>query len=124
MSRQSQQNLQNQNLQVAGAIEQNVLAIDASQQKLNDTEAGVVAAAGALRAAQTGYQAGTLTTVDVSDAQTALLQAQTDAVNANFDLASARVNLAASIGVLAPEAQTAYDAVLDEELARGGAHSR
>ncbi len=115
---QAQQNLQNQNLQVAGTIEQNVLAIDTSQQKLNDTAAGVVAAAGALRAAQTGYQAGTLTSVDVSDAQSALLQAQTDAVNANFDLASARVNLAASVGVLSPEAQTAYDAVLDEELAR------
>ena len=81
---QAQQNLQNQNLQVAGTIEQNVLAIDTSQQKLNDTEVGVVAAAGALRAAQTGYRAGTLTSVDVSDAQTALLQAQTDAVNANF----------------------------------------
>lgn len=115
---QSQQNLENQNLQIAGTIEQNLLSIDASQQKLNDTAAGVIAAAGALRAAQTGYQAGTLTSVDVSDAQTALLQAQTDAVNANFDLASARVNLASSIGVLAPEAQTAYDAVLDEELQR------
>ena len=116
---QTQQNLQNQNLQVAGTIEQNVLAIDTSQQKLGDTEAGVIAAAGALRAAQVGYRAGTLTSVDVSDAQRALLQAQTDAVNANFDLASARVNLAASVGVLSPEAQTAYDAVLDEELRRG-----
>ena len=92
------------------------LNLDASQNRLLISQAAAVTAAGALRAAQTGYAAGTLTQVDVSDAQSALLLAQTNAVNARFSLAAARVNLASAVGVLAPETQSAYNGVLAEEL--------
>ncbi len=113
---QSKDNLQTQRLQVANQIEQSLLNLDASQNRLLISQAAAVTAAGALRAAQTGYAAGTLTQVDVSDAQSALLLAQTNAVNARFSLAAARVNLASAVGVLAPETQSAYNGVLAEEL--------
>lgn len=113
---QSKDNLQTQRLQVANQIEQSLLNLDASQNRLLISQAAAVTAEGALRAAQTGYAAGTLTQVDVSDAQAALLLAQTNAVNARFNLASARVNLASAVGVLAPETQSAYNGVLAEEL--------
>jgi outer membrane protein len=113
---QSKQNLQSQRLQVANQIEQALLNLDTAQNRQLITAAAAVTAEGALRATQTGYAAGTLTQVDVSDAQSVLLQAQTDAVNARFNVAAARVNLAAAVGVLAPETQTAYNGVLAEEL--------
>jgi outer membrane protein len=113
---QAKSNLQSQRLQVANQIEQALLNLDAAQNRQLITAAAAVTAAGALRATQTGYAAGTRTQVDVSDAQSVLLQAQTDAVNARFNVATARVNLALAVGVLAPETQTAYDGVLAEEL--------
>jgi outer membrane protein TolC len=113
---QSKGNLQSQRLQVANQIEQALLNLDAAQNRQLITAAAAVTAEGALRATQTGYAAGTRTQVDVSDAQSVLLQAQTDAVNARFNVATARVNLASAVGVLAPETQTAYNGVLEEEL--------
>ena len=117
LAAQSRDNLQDQRLQVADQIERALLAFDAAQNRLDTTGAAVVAAQGALRATQTGYAAGTKTQVDISDAQSVLLQAQTDAVNARFSVATARVNISAATGVLLPEAQTAYDEVIAAELA-------
>ena len=116
LAAQQRDNLADQRLQVADQIERALLAFDAAQNRLDTTGAAVVAAQGALRATQTGYAAGTRTQVDISDAQSVLLQAQTDAVNARFNVASARVNISAATGVLLPDAQAAYREVIAAEF--------
>ncbi len=117
LAAQSRDNLRDQRLQVAGQIERALLAFDVAQVQIDTTGVAVVAAQGALRATQTGYAAGTKMQVDISDAQSVLLQAQTDAVNARFNVATARVNVSAATGVLLPEAQTAFNQVIAQELA-------
>lgn len=117
LAAQSRDDLRDQRLQVADQIERALLAFDVAQIELDTTGVAVVAAQGALRATQTGYAAGTKTQVDISDAQSVLLQAQTDAVNARFNVATARVNISAATGVLLPEAQTAFNSVIARELA-------
>jgi outer membrane protein TolC len=103
-----------QQLSVANDIEQSLLDLDSSQKRLNSTQTGVTAAQEALRAAQLGYSAGVTTSVEVSNAQAALLTAQTDAVNARFDLAAAQAQLAAAVGVVPLEGQKAYDRAAQE----------
>lgn len=104
--------------QTAFQLEQQILAVDAAQRKLDSTDAAVVTAREALRAAQVGYNAGVRTNVEVSDAQTALLSAQTDAINSRFDLANARAQLASALGMMSKDWQVAYEAVLREEIRR------
>jgi outer membrane protein TolC len=62
-----------------------------------------------------GYSAGVQTALDVSDAEAALLIAQTNAVNAKFDVAASQAQLAAAVGVLTEEGQQAYDKSVDLE---------
>ncbi len=118
LAEQSRRGLDLQRQQVAFTLDQQILAVDAAQQKLESTDAAIVTAREALRAAQIGYQAGARTSVDVSDAQSALLTAQTEAINARFDLANARAQLASSIGMLSKDWQIAYEAQLREEIGR------
>jgi outer membrane protein TolC len=106
--------LKGQQQAVANDIEQSLLSLDSAQKRLNSTQAGVTAAQEALRAAQLGYSAGVTTSLEVSDAQAALLTAQTDAVNARFDLAAAQAQLAASVGVVPVEGQQAYERAAHE----------
>ena len=73
------------------------------------TKTAVASAQEALRAAQLGYSAGVQTALDVSDAEAALLTAQTNAVNAKFDVAASQAQLAAAVGVLTEEGQTAFN---------------
>ncbi|HVF09779.1 MAG TPA: TolC family protein [Abditibacteriaceae bacterium] len=115
---QARQNLQGQRLTVGNDIEQLLLEVDAAQRRLDTTDVAVVSAREAVRAAQLGYEAGALTSVDVSDAQSAFIAAQTEAVNARFDLALSRARLAAAAGVLTPAWQAAYEVALRDELAR------
>jgi outer membrane protein TolC len=103
-------------LQVANQIESALLSLDAAQKRAQLSEIGVVAAREALRAAQLGYQAGASTSLEVSDAQAALLQAQQQAVNARFDVANAQSNLSAAVGVLTVEGQQAYELALQQEM--------
>jgi outer membrane protein len=102
-------------LQVANQIEQALLTLDTAQKREISADTGVVSAAEAVRATQVGYQAGARTALEVTDAQAALLAAQTDAVNARFDVATAQSRLAAAVGVLTGEGQTAYQRALAEE---------
>ena len=53
------------------------------------------------------------TSLEVSDAQAALLQAQTSAVNARFDVAGAQAQLASAVGVLTQEEQSGYQNALN-----------
>jgi outer membrane protein TolC len=100
--------LAGQRLEVANDIEQALLAFDSAEKRLTSADVGVISAREAVRAAQIGYAAGVSTALEVSDAQSALLAAETEAVNARFDVAGAQAQLAAAVGVLPVEGQTAY----------------
>lgn len=112
---QFRQDLQGQRLQIANQIEQNLLSLDSSAGRERNATVGVLAAQEALRAAQIGYQAGARTALDVSDAQAQLLQAQTQAVNARFDVALSQAQLSAAVGILTTEGQAAYQRALEAE---------
>jgi outer membrane protein TolC len=107
--------LQNGELNVANQIEQSLLALNSAKEREVSTETAVISAQEALRAAQLGYSAGVQTALDVSDAEAALLIAQTNAVNAKFDVAASQAQLAAAVGVLTEEGQQAYDKSVDLE---------
>jgi outer membrane protein TolC len=66
------------------------------------TAANVQQAQEALRIAQVRYRAGVATSVEVTDAQVALTQAQTNQVNAEYDYLDAEAALARAIGRYAP----------------------
>ena len=121
LSEQARQNLGNQRLNVANQIEQALLSLDSAQKRLASADVAVVAAAEALRAAQLGYEAGARTRLEVSDAQVALLTAQTEAVNARFQVAQSQADLSAAVGVLTTEGQAAYQRALTEETQRAQA---
>ena len=101
--------LQNGELSVANQIEQSLLALSSAKEREVTTKTAVTSAQEALRAAQLGYSAGVQTSLDVSDAEAALLTAQTNAVNAKFDVAASQAQLAAAVGVLTDEGQKAYN---------------
>ena len=93
--------LQGQQLQVANAIEGSLLTLDSARKRLASTDTAVLSAEEALRAATLSFTAGAGTPLDVTNAQNILLQAQTNAVNARFDVAQAQVQLAAATAVTA-----------------------
>ncbi|MBV9867487.1 MAG: TolC family protein [Abitibacteriaceae bacterium] len=115
---QSQNNLQLQRINLYSQIEQALLAFDSAQKSVASADTAVASAQEAVRAAQLGYTAGVRTSLDVSDAQNNLLQAQTNAVNARFDAAIAQVLLASSVGISTEAGQTAYERALREEAQR------
>jgi outer membrane protein TolC len=121
LAEQSRQNLGNQRLNVANQIEQALLSLDSAQKRLASADVAVVAAAEALRASQLGYEAGARTRLEVSDAQVALLTAQTEAVNARFQVAQSQADLSAAVGVLTTEGQAAYERALTDEAKRAEA---
>ena len=90
-----------QQLQVANAIEGSLLTLDSARKKLASTDTAVLSAQEALRAANLAFTAGAGTPLDVTNAQNALLLAQTNAVNARFDVAQAQVQLAAATAITA-----------------------
>lgn len=92
-------NLQGQRLQVANAIEGSLLNLDSALKRLTSADTAVISAQEALRAAQLSYSAGAGTQLEVTDAQNALLIAQTDAVNARYQVAQAQVQLAAATAI-------------------------
>ena len=90
-----------QQLQVANAIEGSLLTLDSARKRLASTDIAVLSAEEALRSANLAFTAGAGTPLDVTNAQNALLQAQTNAVNARFDVAQAQVQLAAATAITA-----------------------
>ncbi len=90
-----------QQLQVANAIEGSLLTLDSARKRLDSTDIAVLSAEEALRAANLAFTAGAGTQFDATNAQNALLQAQTNAVNARFDVAQAQVQLAAATAITA-----------------------
>ncbi len=96
---QTQFNLQGQRLQVANAIEGSLLSLDSALKRTTSADVAVISGQEALRAAQLSYTAGAGTQLDVIDAQNALVTAQTDAVNARYEIAQAQVQLAAATAI-------------------------
>lgn len=103
---------------VANQIDQALFNLDSAQQRSNAVEAAVAEAQEALRAARLGFEAGARTALDVTDAQSALLTTQTDAVNARFDVAASQAQLAAAVGVNTAEGQAAYEKAMADETKR------
>ena len=104
---QSRSGLAGQELTVGNQIEQSLLSLDSAQARTISADAAVTSAREAFRAAEIAYRAGVRTSLEVSTAQTALLNAETNAVNARFDVATGQAQLASAIGVLTTEAQAA-----------------
>jgi outer membrane protein TolC len=115
---QSRAQLNTRRLTVANDIDQLLLSLDAAEHRLNSTDIAVFTAREALRATQVGYEAGVRTSVEVSDAQAALLAAQTQAVNARFDLALSRAQVTSAAGALSEQWLLQYEAALLNELAQ------
>src|SRR5690606_464767 len=111
---QSRANYDLQLLGVANQIETAITTLDTSQGQQQSAEASVGEAQAGLAAAQLGYEAGAFTALDVTDAQTALLNAQTTAVNARFDFAAAQAQLSSVTGVMSQEGLDAYKVALQQ----------
>lgn len=92
-------NLQGQRLQVANAIDGSLLSLDSALKRTGSADVAVLSAQEALRAAQLSYSAGAGTQLEVTDAQNALVAAQTAAVNARYEVAQAQVQLAAATAI-------------------------
>lgn len=92
---------------IALEVRQAYLALVEAQERLKVTTAGLVQAEEQYRLAQVRYKAGVTLTpgasplLEISDAQTALTQAQTNQVNAQYDVQNARARLERALGLYA-----------------------
>ncbi len=79
-------------------VEQAIASVRASQEKIGTSELQVEQAQEALRLANTRYQAGVVTNLDVLDAQTSLSEAKLTALQAQYDLVRNRYRLEQAVG--------------------------
>jgi len=92
---------------IALEVRQAYLALLEAQERLRVTTAGLAQAQEQYRLAQVRYKAGVTLTpgasplLEISDAQTALTQAQTNHVNAQYDVQNARARLERALGLYA-----------------------
>jgi outer membrane protein TolC len=85
-------------------VESARVGVDAAERRLAAEEKRVSAAAAAVDDARLRLAAGTAPPIEVTEAQTTLARAQTDATTARFEAARARVRLAFAAGQAYPEA--------------------
>jgi outer membrane protein TolC len=90
--------------QMEEQVEQARVGLEAAEQRLAAEDARVRAATLGLEMARRRLAAGTAAPVEVTEAETILARAQTDAVTARFEVARARVQLAFVVGLAYPEA--------------------
>ncbi|MBW3623488.1 MAG: TolC family protein, partial [Armatimonadetes bacterium] len=88
---------------VALEVRSALLDLQESARRRQTVAANVVQAREALRIAQVRFRAGVSTTVEVTDAQVAYIQALTNQVNAEYDHLSAEARLRRAVGRLVPE---------------------
>ncbi len=88
--------------QVALQVRTALLNLQEAQDRRQTTAANVQQAQEALRISQVRYRAGVATNVEVTDAQVALTEAQTNQVNAEYDFLNAQAALARALGRYAP----------------------
>ncbi len=85
-------------LQVTSEVAQAFLKVQTAQQRITTSEAGVVNARESVRLATGRYESGVGTFIDVIDAQSALLTAETNRVNAESEEDQARAALRHAVG--------------------------
>ena len=91
--------IQTQRLQVRVEIEGALLAVRASKASLAAVDEAVTSAAAQLRLAEGRYRTGLGNAIELGDSQVALTTAEAQAVQARFDLAAARAQLAVALGL-------------------------
>jgi outer membrane protein TolC len=84
--------------QVQAAVTTQAAALEAARVRIEITRTSVEAATEDLRVVQERYRVGAATILDVLTSQSALAQAQVDAVNARFDYLKAKAQIEALIG--------------------------
>jgi outer membrane protein TolC len=84
--------------QVQAAVTTQAAALEAAKVRIDITRTSVEAAGEDLRVVQERYRVGAATILDVLTSQSALAQAQVDAVNARFDYLKAKAQIEALIG--------------------------
>ncbi len=83
---------------IKAEVEQAIIAVKDADERTRATEQTEVQAKEALRLAGVRFRAGVGTQLDVNDAQTAFVQASTNAVNARYDYLGALARLTRSVG--------------------------
>lgn len=83
---------------IKAEVQQAIVAVKDADERTRSTELTVTQAQEALRLAGVRFRAGVGTQLDVNDAQTALVQASTNAVNARYDYLAALARLSRSVG--------------------------
>lgn len=83
---------------VALDVRQAHLSLVEANERLKVADAALAQAEEAYRLANVRYQAGVSTLLEMSDAQTALTQAQTNRINAQYDVETARTKLERAVG--------------------------
>jgi outer membrane protein TolC len=94
--------LQREEQRVALEVRTALLNLREAEERRQTTAANVEQAQEALRIAQVRYRAGVGTNVEVTDAQVALIEAQTNQVNAEYDSLDAQAQLERALGRYAP----------------------
>jgi outer membrane protein TolC len=96
--RSAQAQQRNTNQTVSSEVVQAYLNVRSAEEKVIAAEAEATNAEESLRLASGRYQAGVGIYIEVTDAQTALVTAQTNRVNALYGLSLARAELARALG--------------------------
>jgi outer membrane protein TolC len=90
-------------------VRSSVLSLTDATQRATTARANVVQAREALRIARVRYENGVSTGVEVTDSEVALTQAETNAVNADFDVLVAQAGLDKALGRLLAVAKSARE---------------
>jgi len=90
--------LENQKLQIRAEVASGLAQLDAAASAISVAEQAIDSAQEAYRVTDAQLQAGTATTTDLLESQSALTQARLNHLRAQYELAIARVNLRRSLG--------------------------
>jgi outer membrane protein TolC len=90
--------LENQKLQIRAEVTSGMAQLDAAASAISVAEEATTSAKEAYRVTDAQVQAGTATTTDLLEAQSALTQARLNHLRAQYELAIARVNLRRALG--------------------------
>ena len=90
--------LENQKQQIRAEVTSTMAQLDAAASAISVAEQAITSAQEAYRVTDAQLQAGTATTTDLLEAQSALTQARLNYLRAQYELAIARVNLRRALG--------------------------
>jgi outer membrane protein len=90
--------LENQKQQIRAEVTSGMAQLDAAASAISVAEQTIASAEEAYRVTQAQLQAGTATTTDLLEAQSALTQARLNYLRAQYELAISRVNLRRALG--------------------------